>query len=95
MSLPGICSWICTAEDSLISEISKYSGVATAARAFSRKVSGRAKIVCGSWKKMPGEIKNKLRQAMLTGGVSVRMCDEPMIYLDKNYVAIFGGVQKR
>ena len=31
---------------------------------------------------------------MLTGGVSVRMCDEPMIYLDKNYVAIFGGVQK-
>ena len=94
MEFSGIPTQICTAEDSLISEISKYSGVATAARAFSRKVSGRAKIVCGSWKKMPGEIKNKLRQAMLTGGVSVRMCDEPMIYLDKNYVAIFGGVQK-
>ena len=72
MEFSGIPTQICTAEDSLISEISKYSGVATAARAFSRKVSGRAKIVCGSWKKMPGEIKNKLRQAMLTGGVSVR-----------------------
>lgn len=94
MELSGTPMQISAAEDALIGEISKYSGVATAARAFCRRAGGRAKIVCGSWKKMPAEIKDKLRRAVQTGGVSVRICDEPMVYLDKNYVSVFGGIQK-
>lgn len=94
MEFSGNPVQICIAEDVLMAEVSKTSGVATAAKAFSRKANGRAKVVCGSWKKMPAEIKGQLRQAVLTGGVAARISDEPMIYLDKNYVSIFGGVQK-
>ena len=43
---------------------------------------------------MPKEIKGKLRDAITLGGASVRICKDPMVYLDKNYVAILGGIQK-
>ena len=51
------------------------------------------RIVCGSWKKMSSNIKNELRTAIETGGAHVRISDDPMVYLDKNYVAMFGGIQ--
>ena len=94
IEISGTPMQIVAAEDGLVGELSKYSGVATAARAFVRHASGRARIVCGSWKKMPGQIKAQLRTAIVTGGAEVRICNEPMLYLDKNYVAILGGIQK-
>ena len=93
MRFSGTPVQICEAEDTLISEISKYSGVATAAKAFVN-AAANTEIVCGSWKKMPKEIKGKLRDAITLGGASVRICKDPMVYLDKNYVAILGGIQK-
>lgn len=93
MRFSGTPVQICEAEDTLISEISKYSGVATAAKAFVN-AAANTEIVCGSWKKMPKEIKSKLRDAITLGGASVRICKDPMVYLDKNYVAILGGIQK-
>ena len=82
------------AEDLLIGAISKPSGIATAARRFAEaaKAAGNAKIICGAWKKMPVEIKSLVRQAAVTGGVSQRMIDVPMVYLDKNYTRILGGI---
>lgn len=44
-------------------------------------------------KKMPFEIKPRIRSAIAAGGASVRICDEPMVYLDKNYVEMLGGIQ--
>ena len=41
MEFSGIPTQICTAEDSLISEISKYSGVATAEHPAVRSAAGR------------------------------------------------------
>lgn len=93
MQIRGTPKQICVAEDMLIGKISKFSGVATSARAFVQKAGEDMRIVCGSWKKMPSEIKNELRAAIETGGAHIRITEDPMVYLDKNCVAMFGGIQ--
>lgn len=85
---------IALAEDFLIGVISKASGVATAAKKAAEISQGRTKVVCGAWKKMPFEIKDLLREALLIGGVGIRISDKPFIYLDKNYVRMFGGIKQ-
>jgi quinolinate phosphoribosyl transferase, C-terminal domain protein len=92
--ISGTPKQICQAEDQLIGCISKYSGVATAAKKFVEKAGPKMRVVCGSHKKATFEIKEKLRAAIVTGGAHIRISDEPMVYLDKNYVAMFGGIQK-
>ncbi|MCJ7542546.1 MAG: hypothetical protein MUO88_23095 [Desulfobacterales bacterium] len=81
-------------EDYLIGCIGKPSGIATAAHQFARAAGDRPKIVSGGWKKMPFEIKESIRNAVLAGGAFIRIADEPFIYLDKNYIAAFGGIGK-
>lgn len=91
-----ICAYpkqITMAEDMIIGRISKFSGVATAAKAFVKRAGQGMRIVCGAWKKMPAEIKPGLRVAAETGGITARMTEGPMIYLDKNYVRMLGGIQ--
>ncbi|MEM0030970.1 MAG: nicotinate-nucleotide pyrophosphorylase [Candidatus Geothermarchaeota archaeon] len=85
---------IALAEDLLIGVISKASGVATAAKKATEISQGRTKVVCGAWKKMPFEIKDLLREALLIGGVGIRISDKAFIYLDKNYVRMFGGIKQ-
>jgi len=80
-------------EDILLGIISKVSGVATAAREAVRK-AGSIKVVCGGWKKMPLKLKQELRMALKMGGAHMRICTEPFIYLDKNYIRIFGSLPK-
>ncbi len=84
---------ISKAEDLLIGELSKTSGVATAAHKAKSLVNSRCRVVCGGSKKMPHEIKELIRKAVLDGGLDVRMLDQPFLYLDKNYVRILGGVK--
>jgi len=72
--------------------LSKSSGVATATNTAVRLADNKVKIVCGAWKKMPPCLKEMLRDAIHIGGGNIRICDEPFVYLDKNYVRIFGGV---
>ncbi len=79
-------------EDSLLSAISKVSGVATAAREAVQK-AGKLKVVCGGWKKVPRENKHMLRKAVEIGGAETRLVSVPFIYLDKNYVRIYGSVE--
>ena len=90
----GDVKQVIIAEEQLIGCISKPSGVATSAQQFVRAAAGRPRIVSGAWKKMPLELKETIRAAVLTGGASIRMCDDPFIYLDKNYISVFGGIQE-
>ncbi|MBN1857347.1 MAG: hypothetical protein JW846_10410 [Dehalococcoidia bacterium] len=78
-------------EDNLIGLVAKYSGVATAA-SRAKAVSGRIRVVCGAWKKMPAESKQLLRRAVETGGLSTRISDRNFVYMDKNYVRMFGSI---
>ena len=41
---------------------------------------------------MPLEMKEMLRQAVQDGGLATRIQSEPFIYIDKNYVRMFGGI---
>ncbi len=91
-SLTGNPMQIARAEEVLIGTLSKSSGVATTARQARISVGDRCRVVSGGWKKMPQEIKELLRQAVRDGGLETRITNQPFIYLDKNYVRIFGGI---
>jgi len=90
----GTPKQITICEDNLIGLISKYSGVASAAEKVKQISNRKKKVVCGAWKKMPGEIRGFLRSAVEVGGLKTRIVDEKFIYLDKNYVRMFGGIKE-
>ncbi|UCD79954.1 MAG: hypothetical protein JSW26_00545 [Desulfobacterales bacterium] len=91
-AVQGDVKQVITGEERLMGCISKPSGVATSAHQFIRAAAGKSRIVSGAWKKMPMELKEMIRAAVLTGGAHIRICDEPFIYLDKNYISVFGGI---
>jgi nicotinate-nucleotide pyrophosphorylase (carboxylating) len=93
-AVQGDVKQVITGEDRLMGCISKPSGIATAAHQFIRAAAGKPRIVSGAWKKMPAELKKMIRAAVLTGGACIRISDEPFIYLDKNYISVFGGIQE-
>ncbi len=84
---------IAMAEEQIIGILSKPSGIATAARLARTRMGPDKEVVSGGWKKMPFEIKEIVRQAALDGGIQVRICRDPFVYLDKNYVRMLGGVR--
>lgn len=90
----GTPKQIAICEDNLIGLISKYSGVASAAKKVKQISNRKTKIVCGAWKKLPGEIKAFSRIAVEAGGLKTRIADKNFIYLDKNYVRMFGGIKE-
>jgi nicotinate-nucleotide pyrophosphorylase (carboxylating) len=90
----GTPKQVVSAEDVLIGLMAKPSGIATAARAFVARAKGRPKIVCGAWKKMPLTQKASIRRAVGVGGAFIRISRDPFVYLDKNYIKIFGGIGK-
>jgi len=90
----GTPKQITICEDHLIGLISKSSGVASAAEKVKQMSNGKTKMVCGAWKKIPGEIRVFLRSSVEVGGLKTRIVDEKFIYLDKNYVRMFGGIKE-
>jgi len=88
----GTPKQIAMCEESLIGLVAKYSGVATAA-ARAAAAAGRIRVVCGAWKKMPGDAKQALRRAVTMGGLPTRLADQNFVYLDKNYVRMLGGIR--
>jgi len=88
----GTAMQITIAEESLIGSLSKPSGIATATRRLVDGAAGRIRIVGGAMKKMPPEIKPLVRRSVAIGGANGRMAEHPMIYLDKNYVRMLGGL---
>lgn len=83
---------IALAEEQLIGTFAKASGIATASRTAVHLADGKVKIVSGSWKKMPPETKQLVRHATAVGGASFRICEQPMIYLDKNFIRMLGSI---
>lgn len=92
--LRGSAKAIAMAEDCVPGAIAKPSGIARAARRAQDLAGGRVRVVSGAAKKMPVEIKEQVRRAIHRGGGSGRIADGPFVYLDKNYVRIFGGVRR-
>lgn len=82
------------AEESMVGWLAKPSGIATRARTFVARTAGRPKIVCGAWKKMPSVLKEMIRDAVTVGGARPRIVDGRFAYLDKNFVALLGGVKE-
>lgn len=83
---------VARAEEVLMGLMAKASGIATAAARFVERAGWRPEIVCGAWKKMPPSQKDSIRRAIITGGARFRVCGEPFIYLDKNYIEMLGGI---
>lgn len=92
ITLTGNPLQIVQGEDCLLGLISKPSGIATMARK-AVMLAGRVRVVSGGWKKIPLEMKDMARSALEAGGVGMRLIDEPFLYLDKNYLRIFGSVK--
>jgi len=92
LALTGPALALAVAEDRVLGWIGKASGVATAARSFREMLPGRIRVVCGGWKKLPLPWRQNLRRAAAVGGVATRILDDPFIYLDKNYIRMFGGI---
>jgi nicotinate-nucleotide pyrophosphorylase (carboxylating) len=81
-------------ENLVIGLIAKPSGIASAARRAKRLAAGKIRLVSGGWKKQPFPIKEMIWEAVAAGGIAHRIVEEPFIYLDKNYVRIFGGISR-
>lgn len=79
-------------ENLVIGLIAKPSGIATAAAHAVDAAEGRVRLVSGGWKKHPFQIREMVREAVAAGGMGQRISDQPFLYLDKNYVRIFGGI---
>ncbi len=90
----GAAKALAMAEDCVLGAIAKPSGIARAARRAVELAAGRVKVVSGAAKKMPEEIKAQVRRAIQLGGAAMRIAQEPFLYLDKNYVCMFGSVRK-
>lgn len=90
--LVGNPAQVARAEEVLIGTLSKSSGIATRGRQARLSAGERCQVVSGGWKKMPHQIKELVRQAVRDGGLETRIMDQPFVYIDKNYVRIFGGI---
>ncbi len=85
---------VAMAEDRLIGLMAKPSGIASAARRFVEKANSDIQIVSGAWKKLHLSQKEIIRRAITAGGASCRICSEPFLYIDKNYVKMLGGIKE-
>ncbi|MFN3347636.1 hypothetical protein [Pseudorhodoplanes sp.] len=94
LSMRGSAKAIAMAEDCVPGAIAKPSGIARAMRRAQELAGSRVRVVSGAAKKMPEEIKPQIRRAVHRGGGSGRISELPFLYLDKNYVRIFGSVRK-
>jgi nicotinate-nucleotide pyrophosphorylase (carboxylating) len=93
LQLSGKITNLILAERILPGILSKPSGIATAARQAAELAQGKIRIVVGALKKIAPESREFIFQALKTGGVSTRLADGPMVYLDKNMIRAFGGLQ--
>ncbi len=92
--LVGSPEQVVRAEELLLGLLGKPSGIATATRAFVAAAGGRPRVVSGGWKKVPPALKEMVRDAVALGGGQSRILPVPFVYLDKNWVALLGGVRR-
>lgn len=92
VQVTGTPMQIALAEERVVGLLAKPSGIATSARAFVERAGGRPRIVSGAWKKLPFNQKDMIRAAVTAGGAAPRIAEWPFTYIDKNMVAMLGGV---
>ncbi len=92
LELTGVPKGLALAEEVVMGALAKPSGIASATRRLVDCAAARLQIVAGGWKKMPRAMKQTVRQAVQVGGAATRIDQAPFLYLDKNYVRMFGGV---
>jgi nicotinate-nucleotide pyrophosphorylase (carboxylating) len=90
----GKAEQILKLENLIIGLIGKPSGIATAAWRAKEAAQGQVRLICGGWKKHPFLIKEMAREAVAAGGLESRILPLPFLYLDKNFVRVFGGVRQ-
>lgn len=90
--LEGSAKQLAVAEERIVGCMAKASGIAGAARSAVLRAQGRMDIVCGAWKKMPAAIKDAVRDGIVHGGASFRIIAVPMLYIDKNFLRMFGSI---
>ncbi len=91
--ISGTPKQITMAEDRIIGCLSKYSGISTATARAVALADGKVKIVSGSMKKMPSQMKFSTKIAIESGGGECRISKTPMVYLDKNYIKMLGSIK--
>ncbi|MEE8398896.1 MAG: hypothetical protein V3S89_07810 [Desulfobacterales bacterium] len=94
LHLQGSAIQLARAEETVMGALAKPSGIASATRQLVDRAGKRLQIVGGGWKKMPGTLKEMVREAVGIGGAEPRIDDPPLLYLDKNYVRLLGGVER-
>jgi nicotinate-nucleotide pyrophosphorylase (carboxylating) len=94
LSFRGAPKSVAMAEDRVLGSMMVPSGYATRARQLQLIAGNHLKVVCGGWKKLPQESKPGLHAALAAGGIGMRMVEGPFVYIDKNYVRMFGGVSQ-
>ncbi|WP_051330989.1 hypothetical protein [Aneurinibacillus terranovensis] len=94
LSFRGTPKSVAIAEDRVLGAMMVPSGYATRARQLQLIAGSKLKVVCGGWKKLPQESKSGLHAALSAAGIGMRMVDGQFVYIDKNYVRMFGGVGK-
>jgi nicotinate-nucleotide pyrophosphorylase (carboxylating) len=92
LSFRGTAKQVAIAEDRVLGAMMVPSGYATRARQLQLLAGPSLRVVCGGWKKLPQEAKPGLHAALAAAGVGMRMVEGPFVYIDKNYVRMFGGV---
>lgn len=92
IELIGSPKELAMAEECVIGVLAKPSGIATATRRLVDAAGPHLQVVGGGWKKMPGLLREMLRSAAAVGGAHPAIDETPFLYLDKNYVRMFGGV---
>ncbi len=92
MIISGNPKQIAQAEEVVMGLMAMSSGIASAARQAIINADGKLKIVAGAWKKMPPTIKELVRHAVAVGGADYRITNLPFLYIDKNFVRMFGGI---
>lgn len=83
---------ISIAEERVMGKLAKFSGIATEVNKAVQLAGGKCRVAAGGVKKMPVEIKMQIREAVEAGGGVNRLVPGPFVYLDKNYIRMFGGI---
>ncbi len=92
IELIGAPKELAIAEECVIGALAKPSGIASATRRLVDSAHPHLQVVGGGWKKMPSVMREMVRHAVKVGGAQSTVDDAPFLYLDKNYIRLFGGV---
>ena len=93
VEIEGTAVELALAGDHVLGALGLASGIARRALAVVAAAPAGLSIACGAWKKLPAAVKPAVRAGLTVAGVSHRLVDGRFVYVDKNAVALLGGVE--